>query len=214
MSTKNAIFQMIIEDALTDIMLKTGADNVIVNAGTGETLASRLASIATSLSGTATPAIVDSKISAAIDALIAGAPSTYDTLKEIADYIANDKTVTEALNTAITSKVDKVTGKGLSTNDFTTVLLNKLNDIATGATKTAKSTTNGNILINNTETTVYTHPTTSGNRHIPAGGVNGQILEFSAEGTAKWATPKTVLRSGASTPADLATGELFIKILN
>lgn len=34
----------------------------------------------------------------------------------------------------------------------------KLDGIATGATKTAKSSTNGNILINGTETTVYTHP--------------------------------------------------------
>lgn len=33
-------------------------------------------------------------------------------------------------------KVDKVSGKGLSTNDFTTALLNKLNGIATGANKT------------------------------------------------------------------------------
>lgn len=33
----------------------------------------------------------------------------------------------------ISGKVDKVTGKGLSTNDFTTALLNKLNGIAAGA---------------------------------------------------------------------------------
>lgn len=37
--------------------------------------------------------------------------------------------------------------------------------------------------------TVYTHPTTSGNKHIPSGGSSGQILEWSANGTAKWATP-------------------------
>ena len=34
--------------------------------------------------------------------------------------------------------------------------------------------------------TVYTHPTTSGNKHIPAGGSNGQILRWSADGTAVW----------------------------
>lgn len=34
----------------------------------------------------------------------------------------------------------------------------------------------------------YTHPTTSGNKHIPAGGASGQILGWSADGTAKWQT--------------------------
>lgn len=43
----------------------------------------------------------------------------------------------------------------------------KLNGIATGANK-------------------YTHPTSSGNKHIPSGGSSGQILAWSANGTAKW----------------------------
>ncbi|MCM1124274.1 MAG: hypothetical protein NC416_16955 [Eubacterium sp.] len=34
--------------------------------------------------------------------------------------------------------------------------------------------------------TVYTHPTASGNKHIPAGGSQGQILRWSADGTAVW----------------------------
>ena len=34
--------------------------------------------------------------------------------------------------------------------------------------------------------TVYTHPTAPGNRHIPAGGASGQILRWSADGTAVW----------------------------
>ena len=32
----------------------------------------------------------------------------------------------------------------------------------------------------------YSHPTTSGNKHIPAGGSAGQILRWSADGTAVW----------------------------
>ena len=35
--------------------------------------------------------------------------------------------------------------------------------------------------------TVYTHPTTAGNKHIPSGGSSGQILKYSASGTAVWA---------------------------
>ena len=34
--------------------------------------------------------------------------------------------------------------------------------------------------------TVYTHPTAPGSRHIPAGGASGQILRWSADGTAVW----------------------------
>lgn len=38
--------------------------------------------------------------------------------------------------------------------------------------------------------TVYTHPTTAGNRHIPSGGSSGQILGYgNASGTAAWITP-------------------------
>ena len=34
--------------------------------------------------------------------------------------------------------------------------------------------------------TVYVHPTTAGNKHIPAGGAAGQILRWSADGAATW----------------------------
>lgn len=34
--------------------------------------------------------------------------------------------------------------------------------------------------------TIYTHPTNSGYKHIPSGGSDGQILEWSSDGTAKW----------------------------
>lgn len=51
--------------------------------------------------------------------------------------------------------------------------------------------------------TVYTHPTTAGNKHIPSGGSSGQILKWSASGTAAWdsptnsgAAPKPIASSG------------------
>jgi hypothetical protein len=36
--------------------------------------------------------------------------------------------------------------------------------------------------------TVYTHPTTAGNKHIPTGGATDQVLTYSSSGTASWAT--------------------------
>lgn len=47
------------------------------------------------------------------------------------DDIMHDRNVT--VDDALRNKVDKVAGKGLSTNDFTTVLKNKLDGIASGA---------------------------------------------------------------------------------
>ena len=47
-----------------------------------------------------------------------------------------NKAILGALNTLDGAKVDKVTGKGLSTNDFTTTLKNKLDGIEAGANKT------------------------------------------------------------------------------
>lgn len=34
--------------------------------------------------------------------------------------------------------------------------------------------------------TIYTHPTTSGNKHIPSGGSSGQVLGWQSDGVAKW----------------------------
>ena len=90
------------------------------------------------------------------------------------------------INTELDTKVDKVSGKGLSTNDYTTIEKNKLAGVSEGATKVEKSDTNGNIKVDGTETVVYTHPTTAGNKHIPAGGAANQVLEFDSAGTAKW----------------------------
>ncbi len=47
---------------------------------------------------------------------------------------------------------------------------------------------NGTISATDTNT-VYTHPTSAGNKHIPTGGASGQFLKYSSSGTAVWATP-------------------------
>lgn len=50
---------------------------------------------------------IEAAKSAVKDELIDGAPDTYDTLKEIADYIAEDKTGAVAMNEAIAGKLGK-----------------------------------------------------------------------------------------------------------
>lgn len=50
--------------------------------------------------------------------------------------------------------------------------------------------------------TVYTHPTSSGNKHIPSGGSSGQILRWSADGTAVWGNDNNTTYGLASTTAN------------
>ena len=49
--------------------------------------------------------------------------------------------------------------------------------------------------------TVYTHPTSSGNKHIPSGGSSGQILRWSADGTAVWGEDNNTTYSAATQSA-------------
>lgn len=127
MNTKYILEKIRLEGEIHDLIVKTNGENVtVIYGGTEQTLAAALAAIFTSVTELPTADGVDSKISAAISELIGGAPETYDTLKEIADYISAHKDVSDALTEAIGKKVDKVEGKGLSTEDFTTALKEKL----------------------------------------------------------------------------------------
>lgn len=56
-----------------------------------------------------------------------------DTLAELADAIGDDPDFFNTINNELDQKVDKVSGKGLSTNDYTTEEKEKLVGIATGA---------------------------------------------------------------------------------
>lgn len=55
----------------------------------------------------------------------------------------------------------------------------------------------------------YSHPTSSGNKHIPAGGASGQILRWASDGTAQWGNDNNTTYSamkGASATANGSTG--------
>lgn len=93
--------------------------------------------------------------------------------------------------TAATTRANIITGENIST------MFGKLskwytsfNDVVwTGDADTVSGFTVGtNVPADAKFTdTVYTHPTTAGNKHIPSGGASGQILKWSSSGTAKWA---------------------------
>lgn len=267
----------------------------------------------------------------AVAGLVDSSPDTLNTLNELAAALGDDPNFATTVASQIGAKVDKVDGKGLSTNDYTTAEKNKLSGIATGAevnqnafsnitigsttiaadTKTDTLTlvagtnvtltpdaTNDKITIAATDTvythpagsgaskssglykfstdanshisgvtavvkaditglgipaqdttygvvsttadglapkrdgsttkflrgdgtwavppdtdTKYTHPTTSGNKHIPSGGSSGQILRWSADGTAAWGADNNTTYSAATTSADgLMTSTMVTKL--
>lgn len=200
-----------LEAAVAPLAVKTQVAADIATATTDMATKTQVAAdIAAATADMATNAAVATAVSNAVDALIDGAPGTYDTLKEIADYIAQDGQAAAALAEVVATKVDKVEGMGLSANDFTDALLEKLNAISEGATKVEASETNGNIKVDGSEVVVYTHPEVN---HIPDGGAAGDHLVWNAAGEAKWEAMPEYILSGNEAPADLEEGQLFVQLL-
>lgn len=108
-----------------------------------------------------------------VASLVSSAPETLDTLKELADALGNDANFATTIATQIGTKVDKVSGMGLSTNDYTTTEKSKLAGLSNYSLPTASSTTLGGVKIGSGITissgvisvpsaTIVTWPTLSG----------------------------------------------------
>lgn len=99
-----------------------------------------------------------------------------------------DKPVSFAAQTALNKKVDKVTGKGLSTNDYTTTEKNKLSGVAAGA--------------NN-----YAHPASH-----PASMIIESITKRFVTDAEKgvWSTKETVDGAQAKANKSLADAKLYV----
>ena len=82
-----------------------------------------------SLAGYATTQYVDD----AFNNLIGSAPAVLDTLEELAAALGEDENFATTITNQLSNKVDKESGKGLSTNDYTTTDKDKLAGIAAGA---------------------------------------------------------------------------------
>ena len=87
-----------------------------------------------------------------------------------------------ATSEQLAGKVDKDGSKVLSEKNFTAAYETKLKGIASNA--------------NN-----YVHPSTAGNKHIPSGGSSGQILRWSADGTATWGADNNTTYTAATSSA-------------
>lgn len=152
MAELKATIKAMYEGIINELMIKTKTDNVYLPDGV-TLLSAKLSEIVTSINSMSTDidalptaSEVNTAISNAIDALIDGAPGTYDTLKEISDWIATHTSEYEALIAGLATKVDKVEGKGLSTEDYTTAEKTKLAGIAEGANAYTLPTASASVL--------------------------------------------------------------------
>ena len=132
----------------------------------------------------------DTKVAALVDS----APETLDTLNELSAALGDDPNFAATMATSLGNKADKGHGHSNATTSAAGFMSKddkaKLDGIAANA--------------NN-----YTHPTSSGNKHIPAGGSSGQFLGWSADGTAKWVgNPNTDSKVGVT--ADTASETLYL----
>lgn len=99
----------------------------------------------------------------------------------------------KVINSALGNKVDKVSGKGLSANDFTTALLNKLNGIASGAEVNVQA--DWNVTDSSSDAFIKNKPT------IPA-GVSPATTAPKMDGTAAVGTSAKFAREDHVHPSD------------
>lgn len=106
----------------------------------------------------------------------------------------------------VNNKVDKVEGKGLSTNDYTTTEKNKLAGIATGANKTvvdsALSSSSTNPVQNKVINTALSGKSDSGHKHA-AGDITSGTLAVGRGGTGVTSNPSMLVNLGSTTAASV-----------
>lgn len=192
---------------------------------------SDVSGLSSALSSRPTTTQMNSAISSAIDELIGGAPATYDTLKEIADYIAEHEEVVDTLNAAIGNKLDKsvydafvatigdlATKDKVSESDLDSALAEKVNAASEGNHSHANKTVLDGITSTKVShwDTAYTH---SQSPHAPSNAQANVIESIKVNGVVQSVSGKAanlsvpVIYAQASQPSGLKAGDLFIQIV-
>lgn len=218
---KKVTLNMLVQEQCSNVHSKIPAERVVVDHTTGELLSARLKQIAERLELAGVPDTDDiARLEAELKKVIGTAPDGYKSLGELYDYINSLDAVVTTLHDGMFTKVDKVEGKGLSTNDFTNYYKAKLDTLTEGGNGAfvEKSSINGNLLVNGEEVTVYEHPTTDGWMHLPSGGQTGQLLAKGANNTHVWvdAVPdsekKVLSATKLETPRNITFSGAFTSI--
>lgn len=196
---KKAILKKQIEGIVYEVMLKTTAEMVTID-DAGTTLSAKLVE----LGNLPTSSYVDEKISA----LVNGSPETLDTLNELAAALGSDPNFATTIANQLGNKVDKVEGKGLSTNDYTNEEKAKLTGIEEGANKTVIT---NNLTTTETGTALDAAQGKALDDKITAHTGDTTVHITSDERTA-WNAKARVI-AAASQPEDLTENDLFLEMV-
>lgn len=110
---------------------------------------------------------------------------------DLSDYYSKDETFSqEQVSQLLDSKVDKVSGKGLSSNDYTTIEKNKLAGIEAGAEVNPTASEVKILYESNTDTNAFTDLEKANVEKIPA--IEGDIIDLQSN-----KADKTELFSGS-----------------
>lgn len=136
-TTLSAKLAEIVADVATKATKTELADGLSSRAASTHTHAqSDIVGLTNALNERPTTTAMNTAISTAIGNLIGGAPETYDTLKEIADYIGSHQDVVDSLNAAIGGKANKATtlaGYGITDAMTATAITNAISDALSSA---------------------------------------------------------------------------------
>jgi len=208
--------------AIEDLLAKSDGDKVTVQYNDSNMpLNVALSAVFAGINALPTSAGVDEKIKAAIDGLIDGAPATYDTLKKIADYIADHQDIVTAINNAIGTKADKtdfdalkaaVDGLGalaskdkISESDLDTALVEKVNAASEGNhSHTNKAALDG---ITTEKVAEWDGKADKTEATTSAAGLMSAADKTRLNGIRG-------VRFGTSVPADMQDGELFVDVVS
>ena len=130
---KKAILRALVEGVLSDLMVKTTGEQVYLDAET--TLSAKLAEMVTAINLRAKSEDVTAEIQAAVNGLVDGAPETYNTLKELADYVAAHQDVVDAFEAvqATVNALGTLASKStVSETDLDSALKEKVNAASEG----------------------------------------------------------------------------------
>ena len=242
MSLKKTILKTLVEGQIVELMVKSQVNNIYLE-DNQTTLATKLAEIITEIGtkastedlntaidgvikGTEVQSMIDTSVQTAIDNLIDGAPGTYDTLKEIADYLATHGDEYTALVETVAGKVDKVEGKGLSTEDFTTEFKTKLEGLSNYILTAATADKLGGVMIGSgiqvtAEGVISVAEATTSNAGIVqlSDSVTSDLSNMAATSKAvKTAYDAAVAKSdfivSASQPEGLREGDLWAQLID
>lgn len=181
---------------------------------------SEVTGLETALSDRPTTSAMNTAISTAISGLIDGAPETYDTLKEIAEYIASDKTAMDTLNAAIGNKADKTAFEAVkATVDALGALASKdkvaETDLADELKEKVNAASEGNHSHNNKEL-LDTYDQTNADlkaaveqKHTHTN--KATIDKITEDNLTAW-SGKSKIYYSATEPAALAEGDLWFHI--